>query len=140
LISSVNQNLKTIGFGLLAFSGILLVIVIALINNTIRLSIYAKRFLIKTMQLVGAKPNFIRKPFVLSGVLQGLISAFISVVFLSLVIYKIMDDFPGFFVEEDLVTLLILFSSVIFAGILLTSISTWFAVHKFLNLKIDDLY
>ncbi len=140
LITSVNKNLQSIGVGLLAFSGILLIIVIALINNTIRLSIYAKRFLIKTMQLVGAKPGFIRKPFVFSGILQGLISAFFSILLLALVIYRIMDAFPGFFVEEDLMVLLTLFFSVILVGILLTSISTWFAVHKFLNLRIDDLY
>ncbi len=140
LITSVNKNLQSIGVGLLAFSGILLIIVIALINNTIRLSIYAKRFLIKTMQLVGAKPGFIRKPFVFSGILQGLISAFFSILLLALVIYRIMDAFPGFFVEEDLMVLLTLFFSVILVGILLTSISTWFAVRKFLNLRIDDLY
>ncbi len=140
LITSVNKNLQSIGVGLLAFSGILLIIVIALINNTIRLSIYAKRFLIKTMQLVGAKPSFIRKPFVFSGILQGLISAFFSILLLALVIYRIMDAFPGFFVEEDLMVLLTLFFSVILVGILLTSISTWFAVRKFLNLRIDDLY
>jgi cell division transport system permease protein len=140
LISAVNSNLKNLGIGLLIFSAILLIIVIALINNTIRLSIYAKRFLIKTMQLVGAKPSFIRRPFVLSGILQGLISAFISVIFLGVVIYQLIQTFPGFFIEEDFISLLILFGAVILSGILLTAISTWFAVRKFLNLRIDNLY
>jgi len=140
LIAAVNKNVKKIGLVLLGFSVLLLIVVIALINNTIRLAIYSKRFLIKTMQLVGATGGFIRRPFVAQGVLNGFISGVIAIVLLSGVMYSIKSNLPEFFELQNFNLYGILFGLVVLLGILISWVSTSLAVSKFLRMQSGDLY
>jgi cell division transport system permease protein len=140
LIAAVNKNVKKIGLVLLGFSVLLLIVVIALINNTIRLAIYSKRFLIKTMQLVGATGGFIRRPFVARGVLNGFLSGVIAIVLLSGVMYSIKSNLPEFFELQNFNVYGILFGLVVLLGILISWVSTSLAVRKFLRMQSGDLY
>ncbi|HPE43621.1 MAG TPA: permease-like cell division protein FtsX, partial [Bacteroidales bacterium] len=101
LVHLINQNVQRIGMVLFFMSLLLLVIAIALINNTIRLSVYAKRFLVKSMQLVGATESFIRRPFVWSGILQGVLGAFLAIVLLNLVLYVAVNNLPELLLLQD---------------------------------------
>ncbi|MEE4177445.1 MAG: permease-like cell division protein FtsX [Bacteroides sp.] len=140
LVSSVNDNVHKIGLGLLLFSLLLLAIAFALINNTIRLSVFSKRFLIKSMQLVGATQSFIRKPFVIKGVVQGLIGASLAILLLLGVLYAGQRQIPELITFQDTRMLLSLFVMVILLGILISWISTHMAVKKYLRIKTDSLY
>ncbi len=140
LIEKVNENVNKISLVLLAFSILLLLIAIALINNTIRLSIYAKRFLINTMQLVGATKGFIRQPFIGISVFQGFIGAVIANGMLAGLIYLLNNELGGFIGFDNIELIGILFVLVILVGIVLSFISTFFAVNKYLRLKTDQLY
>jgi len=140
LLNVVNENLKSISFILMCFISLMLVICIALINNTIRLTVYSKRFTIKSMQLVGATRGFISGPFVLKGTINGLIGAFVALSILSGIIFYLQNDFKKIASYVDFELLGILYLSVIFLGILITSISTYFAVNKYINIKTDNLY
>ena len=140
LITEVNANVKKIGLVLLGFSVLLLIVVVALINNTIRLAIYSKRFLIKTMQLVGATGGFIRRPFVARGVLNGFISGIIALLLLSGVLYSIQNNLPEFFDLQNFNVYIVLFAAIIALGILISWISTSLAVRKFLRMQSGDLY
>ncbi len=140
LVQVVNDNIKRISLLILSFSSLLLIIAIALINNTIKLSVYSKRFLIKTMQLVGATQHFIRKPFIFKGVLSGIYGALISIGLLTGILYLAQNNFPEIFNIQDIDIYLILFGIVIFLGIFFSWISTYFAVRKYLNMKTDHLY
>jgi len=140
LLHVVNENIRNITYVLGLFSLLLLFIAIALINNTIRLSVYAKRFLIRTMQLVGASRGFIRKPFMLVSVLHGLAGATLAIVLLSGLIYYLNEEMDGIIGFSDVYLIGILFAFVTFIGILITFISTFFAVNKYLKLKTDQLY
>ena len=148
LVSVMNENINKISFYLLLFCGLLLIIVIALINNTIRLSIYSKRFLIKTMQLVGAKHSFIRRPFILRGIVNGMVSAVIALglIITSLYLiqrtegdaYSLSDIFKFDMVDIELYGALFLL--IIIFGILISWISTNLAVRKYLRIQTGDLY
>jgi len=140
LIHEINDNVNKISLIIFSFTLLLLFIALALINNTIRLSVYSQRFLIHTMQLVGATRGFIRRPFIFKGAYYGLLSAMISILLLLGTIYIIQNQIEGLidFVEPDI--LAILFAGVILAGIIISSISTFFAVNKYLNLNTDALY
>jgi len=140
LISAVNAIIQKIGFVLLGFSILLLIVVIALINNTIRLAIYSKRFLIKTMQLVGATGGFIRRPFVARGMFNGLLSGIIAIILLLGVMYSLGNNIPEFFELQNFNVYFILFATVIVLGILISWISTSLAVRKFLRMQSGDLY
>jgi len=140
LLHAVNDNIEKISLVLGGFAILLMVIAIALINNTIRLSVYSRRFLIKTMQLVGATRGFIRKPFLVTGILNGLAGATIAIILLSLLIYGLSNELQGMIGFGNIVLVGILFAIVIVLGILITLISTFFAVNKYLRLKADDLY
>ena len=140
LIDMVNQNIKVIGLVLLAFAGILLVIAVALINNTIRLAIYSQRFLIKSMQLVGATKNFIRKPFLNYGILHGLLAGLIAIILLLLTLYFAKQQVPELVILTNWAEFSIVFAGVIGIGILISLLSTYFAVSKFLRTKIFELY
>jgi cell division transport system permease protein len=140
LISAVNANVRKIGIILLGFSVLLLVVVIALINNTIRLAIYSKRFLIKTMQLVGATGGFIRRPFVWRGVVNGFFSALIAIALLSGVIYSVAQNMPDILDISDIQLYGVLAGGVIVLGVLISWISTSLAVRKFLRIQSTDLY
>ncbi len=140
LIDMVNKNIKTISLIVLGFAGILLIIAIALINNTIRLAIFSQRFLIKSMQLVGATKNFIRQPFILVAVFHGLIASFISIIILLGLLYYAQKELPEILILRNLTEFGIVFLGMIIIGIFITALSTWFAVSKYLRLKIYDLY
>ncbi|HEY9082347.1 MAG TPA: permease-like cell division protein FtsX [Vicingaceae bacterium] len=140
LVSLVNQNVKKISFYMLAFSGLLLIIATALINNTIRLSIYSKRFLIKTMQLVGARHSFIRRPFVLQGIGNGIVSAFIAISLIIVVLYYFQQQYPELIDFRNFELYGALFLIMIILGILISWISTNLAVRKYLRIQTGDLY
>ena len=140
LVHLVNENVGKIGFVLLIFSGLLMVIAFALINNTIRLSVFSKRFLIKSMQLVGATQSFIRKPFVIKGIVQGIIGATIAIGLLILSLYTAQRQIPELAAFQDMEMLFSLFVLVILLGIVISWVSTYFAVRKYLKIKTDYLY
>ncbi len=140
LVDLVNENLKMISLIILVFSGLLSVIAIALINNTIRLSLYSKRFLIRSMQLVGATQSFIRKPFLLKGMVHGFYGALIANLLLAGVLYIAQRQIPEFFEIQDIKLFAQLFLAVVLLGILISLVSTYMAVRKYIRLKLDDLY
>ncbi|MFW5889834.1 MAG: cell division protein FtsX [Marinilabiliaceae bacterium] len=140
LLHAVNQNIEKISIVLGGFAILLMIIAIALINNTIRLSVYSRRFLIKTMQLVGATRGFIRRPFLVTGILNGLAGATIAIILLSLLIYGLSNEFEGMIGFANIRLIGVLFAIVIFLGILITFISTFFAVNRYLRMNADDLY
>jgi cell division transport system permease protein len=140
LVSSMNENMRKAALVILAFSSILMVIALALINNTIRLSIYSKRFLIKTMQLVGATQGFIRLPFILKGIRQGVYGAIIAILMLMGILYFAQRHLPELVVVQDVQMLGSLFGMVVLLGILIGAISTALAVRKYLRLRADELY
>lgn len=141
LLYMVHKNVNKISFGLLIVSGLLLIVAIGLINNTIRLRVYAQRFLIKTMQLVGASNWFIRKPFLASAFAIGLLSGLIAVVALGGTLKLIYDFWPAFYEElysaqQDL----LLYAGIVGLGIGISYLATYLAVGRFLRLKTDRLY
>ncbi len=140
LLHAVNDNIRKITLILGGFSILLMIIAIALINNTIRLSVYSKRFLIKTMQLVGATRSFIRRPFLMKSILHGLAGATIAIVLLSILIYGISSEMEGMIGFGNIFLLGALFAIVVLLGILITLLSTFFAINKYLRLKSDELY
>ncbi|WP_271765687.1 cell division protein FtsX [Aquimarina algiphila] len=140
LISLLNDNIKRISFWVLLISGVFTFIAVLLINSSIRLSVYSKRFIIKTMQMVGATKKFIRKPFVWKSVRLGMIGAFVALIGVSVVLYYLNKTFPELALLDDEILLVILFAGVFGIGILITWISTFFATQRFLNLRTDELY
>ncbi len=140
LIHLVHENVRRIGTGLLLFSLLLLIIAFALINNTIRLSVFSRRFLIKSMQLIGATQSFIRRPFILRGVMQGIIGAAITILLLIATLYVGQQQVPELAMFYDIRMLLILFAGVFFLGVIISFIATFFAVRKYLKIKTDFLY
>jgi len=140
LISEINENVRKISLIIFSFTLLLLFIALTLINNTIRLSVYSKRFIIHTMQLVGATRGFIRLPFVYKGAYYGLLSAMIAICLLLGTIYVAQNQIEGLVDFVDLNILSLLFAGVILTGILISSISTFFAVNKYLNVNTDALY
>jgi cell division transport system permease protein len=140
LVEKVNENVNKISLVLLSFSTLLLLIAIALINNTIRLSIYAKRFLINTMQLVGATKSFIRQPFVSTSIFHGFIGGVLANGMLAGTIYLGQKELGGFIGFDNIELIGVLFILVILVGIILSLTSTFFAVNKYLRLKTDQLY
>jgi cell division transport system permease protein len=140
LVNVINENVKKIGIVLLGFCILLSVISIALINNTIRLYIYSKRFIIKTMQLVGASQSFISKPFIVRSVWNGFYSALITIALLMGLIYTAQNNFPELIELQDINLFIELFLMVMLAGVGITFISTYFAVKRFLKIQTDELY
>lgn len=140
LVEVINQNIKRIGTALIAASIILLLIAISLIRNTIRLSIYSKRFLVRSMQLVGATESFIRKPFVKSGVSQGLFGALLADILLFLMMYGLTRRLPELALVQDLMVSLCIYAGIVVIGIVLAGVSTHSALRKYLNAHIDKLY
>ncbi len=140
LIQLMNENIQKIGFILLAISGLLTLIAFALINSSIRLVIYSKRFLIKTMQLVGATTGFIRRPFVWRSIKQGFIASILAGGLLFTALYYLDKNMPELQALDDYMLLAYLFGSVIVLGVWISWICTFFAVRKYLRLKTDQLY
>lgn len=140
LIDMVNQNIRIIGLIILGFAFILLIIAVALINNTIRLAIYSQRFLIKSMQMVGATKGFIRKPFIGYGLVHGLLGALIAIIMLMLLLYFGQEQIPELVILRNYYEFAMIFLGVIVLGILMSGLSTYFAVSKYLRLRMNDLY
>jgi cell division transport system permease protein len=140
LIYLINKNVRKISFVILVFSGLLFLIALTLVNNTIRLSVYSKRFLIHTMQLVGATRAFIRRPFIKKSILHGILAAFIAIFLILGSLYLLQKDFPELIKIQDIQVLAMLFGGVILLGILFNLISTFFAVNKYLRMEEGDLY
>jgi cell division transport system permease protein len=140
LVTLINENSGKIGFILGGLAIIMVLIFMALINNTIRLSVYSKRFIINTMQLVGATRGFIRKPFVNRGILHGLIGGLIANAFLIFIILSYNRQFHEIINYRLPELLAAVFGIVVFTGIFLSWVSTTFAVNKFLRLRYDELF
>ncbi|MGZ4000877.1 MAG: cell division protein FtsX [Mucilaginibacter sp.] len=140
LVDQMNQNLTSISLIILGFTAIFIILSVALINNTIRLAIYSQRFLIKSMQLVGATKSFIRKPFILYGVWHGILGALIAILILMLTLYLTQKQIPDLIVLQDYTEFIIVFVVVIGLGIFISAFSTFLAVNKYLRLKIYNLY
>lgn len=140
LINLLTKNIKRISFWLLVVSAFFALIAIILINSSIRLSIYSKRFNIKTMQMVGATKRFIRKPFIYRSLKLGFIGAIIALISIGLIIYYLDKYIPSLLLLEDYVTLAYIGGIVIISSLFITWISTYFATQRFLNLQTDQLY
>ena len=140
LVNLINQNMNRIGLGLMIASLVLLIIAITLIRNTIRLSIYSKRFLVRSMQLVGATPAYIRRPFIRSGIAQGFFGALIAIAFLALLLYGLYQRLPELTLVQDYTIIICIFGGIIVLGILLGGLSTRSALRKYLNADVDKLY
>jgi len=140
LIDMVNKNIRVIGLIILGFALILLIIAVALINNTIRMAIYSQRFLIKSMQMVGATKGFIRAPFIGYGLVHGLLGALIAIIMLLLVLYFGQEQIPELVILRNYFEFAMIFLGVIALGILISGLSTYFAVSKYLRLRMNDLY
>lgn len=140
LIDQVNSNIRKISMVILGFSLILLVISIILINNTIKLSIYAKRFLIRSMQLVGATENFIRLPFIRRSILHGIIASLLAILLLTGVLLIARERIPEISALQDTGVFAVFFAGVLVLGVLLSAFSTWISVNKFLRMQVDSLY
>jgi len=140
LVSMMNSNVKRISVWVLVISGIFTLIAVLLINSSIRLAVYSKRFNIKTMQMVGATKKFIRRPFVFRSIRLGIIGAIVALIGMAVVLYYVDKTFPELELLRNQILLIALFSGVFLIGILITWISTHFATQRFLNLKTDQLY
>lgn len=140
LIDQVNSNIQKISFVLLGFSFILLIISVILINNTIRLSIYARRFLIRSMQLVGATETFIRMPFIKRSILHGILAGVAAILLLIGVLYLARRRMPEITNLQDITEFSVFFAGVLVVGVILSVFSTWISVNKFLRMKVDSLY
>jgi cell division transport system permease protein len=139
-VESVNIGFKQFVLLFLVVAILLITVAVAMINNTIRLALYSKRFTIKTMQLVGATSGFIRKPFIFQSIYQGVISALIGLGLLLTLFYALNNVLSTLEISFSLESFLFLSIALIFIGIVITVISTWLALNKYLRMKLDDLY
>lgn len=140
LITLVNDNVRQISMWILIISGVFAFISVLLINSSMRLSIYANRFIIKTMQMVGATKSFIRKPFIRRSIILGLIGAVLAVAALVGLLFYINVNYPTMEIFKDIELTIGVLLIVLLLGILITWVSTFFATTRFLNLRTDDLY
>jgi cell division transport system permease protein len=140
LLFLINENVNKISLFLVVISSFLFLIALTIINNTIRLSIYSKRFLIRTMQLVGATRSFIRKPFLIQSAVHGLLAALVAMSLLMGMLYLIEKEFLMMFSFESTYLLIILGVAIIVTGVLINIISTFFSVNKYLSISEDKLY
>jgi cell division transport system permease protein len=140
LLFLINENERKISFFLLIMSTFLFLIALTIINNTIRLSIYSRRFLIRTMQIVGATRGFIRQPFLIQSAVQGLLAALIAMSLLMGLLYLIEKEFLMMFSFESTYLLVLLGASIVITGVLINIISTFFSVNRYLSISEDKLY
>lgn len=140
LIALLNDNVKKISLWVLIISGVFTFIAVLLINSSIRLSVYSKRFTIKTMQMVGATKGFIRKPFIWKSVKLGVVGIFVAWIGMAVVIYYLNKTFPELLLIEQPLILGALFLSIFILGVFISWLSTFFATQRFLNLRTDELY
>ena len=140
LINILNNNIRKISYLLITISFLFLFIAFLLINSSIRLTIYSKRFIIKTMQLVGAKKYFIQKPFLIQHFKIGLISSMFAIIALIFLFYQLNNYFPELKISESKNEIIFIFTSILFIGTSISLISTFFASKKYLNLKTEKIY
>lgn len=140
LVHLVNDNIQRISLIILGFSALLLIISMALISNTIRLTVYSKRFIIRTMQLVGAKRSFIRRPIIGRNIINGIVAAFLAMGLLMALLMYMQKEINKIVSLEDLDIILMVFGGMLVIGILITQLSAYFAVNKYLRMQSDDLY
>lgn len=141
IVDLVNRNVKVVSMVLGVIAALLFIIALTLIDNTIKLLMYSNRFIIRSMQLVGATRWFIIKPFLMRGVFNGLVSGLVAVIALVGLMYYAQIKLPALqVVSDNLIGFSIIFAGVIVTGILISWLSTWRAVAKYLNMKLDDLY
>ena len=140
LVALIHENVNRIGLITLVFSALFSFVSVLLINTSIRLSIYSKRFIIKTMQLVGATRSFIRRPFIRTNVRLGILSAFLAILLFYGSLLAIVKSYPEFSVLLDNTVLCIVFIGILAMGIFISWLSTYFATQRFLNLNTNNLY
>ncbi len=140
LVDALNSNLSKISLVLAVFIGLLLFISYVLINNTVRLNVYARRFTVHTMRLVGATRSFIRAPFLVQAVFQGLFSAIIAIIILLVMLFVLRNEFAQLFEIFSLDLLLVVIGIVVASGLAICVSSTYFVVNKLVTLKRDELY
>ena len=140
LLFLINENVRKISLFLLVISTFLFLIALTIINNTIRISIYSKRFLIRTMQLVGASRAFIRSPFLIQSAFHGLLAALIAMSLLMGMLYLIEKEFLLMFSFERTYLMILLGTSIIITGVVINVISTFFSVNRYLSISEDKLY
>jgi cell division transport system permease protein len=140
MVDEINSNIRNLGFILGGFSIILLIVAVILINNTIKLSIYSKRFLIRSMQLVGATQYFISKPFIVRSLIHGLISGVVAIGLLIAVLAYAQNRVPEIKQLQDTVQFAVFYGLIIILGVLLSGLSTFISVRRFLHMKTDYLY
>ncbi|RYF86612.1 MAG: hypothetical protein EON98_03170 [Chitinophagaceae bacterium] len=140
LVSSINDYFRNISLIILGIAVILAIVVIFLIDNTIRLAMFSNRFLIKTMQMVGATRSFISKPLAIRAIINGAISAGIAILLVYVLISVAENFVPWLSVVRSSATLLLLFLVLLIIGITITFFSTWRSVSKYLRMKLDELY
>lgn len=139
-VENVNLGFRQFAFLILLVAALLIVVAVAMINNTIRLALYSKRFTIKTMQLVGATSRFIRKPFLLQSIFQGIVSSIIGMALLMSLFYILNNMLDNIEIDFEFITFILLFSFILGIGIIISFVSTWLALNKYLRMKLDDLY
>ena len=140
LIHSIDKNVNKIAALLLLIGFVLLIMAVTLISHTVRLSVYSKRFVVRSMQLVGATEGFIIKPFMKYFVIQGVIGAILSLVLLTLFLVATLKNVPELAVLINFGNVAIIYVSVLVLGVLLTTLSTYFSMRKYLTADIDELY
>ncbi len=140
LLYLINENVNKISLFLLVISLFLFLIALTIINNTIRLSVYSKRFLIRTMQLVGATRSFIRRPFIVQSAFHGFLAALIAMLLLMGLLYLIEKEFFLMFTFENTYLIILLGVAIIIIGILINMVSTYFSVNRYLSISEDKLY
>jgi cell division transport system permease protein len=140
LLDSVNRNLQRVSLFLMGLAALLTLISFALINNTIRLAVYSKRFLIHTMKLVGATKSFIRAPFLVQSAFQGVFAAIVSIIVLVTMLFFVKKEFEQLFEVFRLELLLLVAGIVLVSGLVICVVSTYFVVGKLVSLKKDELY
>ena len=140
LVNLVNDNIKKVSMWILIISGFLTLIAVLLINSSIRLAIHSNRFIIKTMQMVGATKAFIRKPFIIRSVKLGLVGSGLAVLALISSLIYLNANFPNLGILDDGIMIGLVLFGVLLVGVLITWVSTYFAAQRFLNLRTDDLY
>ena len=140
LVRTINSNISKISIVLFGFAAILVIVVIILINNTIKLALFSQRFLIRSMQLVGATSGFIRRPFLLRSAAHGVLGALIACLLLYALSEYAYERIEDLVLLKDTEAMLILFSTLLTSGFILGLLSTWRSVNKYLKLTLDELY
>ncbi len=139
-VKSVNLGFKQFVYLIGVISLLLIIVAVAMINNTIRLALYSKRFTVKTMQLVGATNGYIRRPFLFQAIIQGIVSSIIGLALLAGLFYALNNVLESVEIKFDQYSFILLTSSILSIGLVITFVSTWLALNKFLRMKLDDLY